>query len=95
MNKPQGITDPLAPQCGNCAFWDNSVRRDGAGECCGVPPTPVILGMKQAQFSTAVDMHLENIRPVMAANARPCALHKRLPTFELGQPKGPTTKLDA
>ena len=84
MGKP--ITDPLADQCGNCKFWDRQPdRKDGGGECCGVPPTPVIMGMRENNFAPGrVDIQMDNMRPVMAPNARPCSLHQRLPSVILG-----------
>lgn len=91
MGKP--IEDPLAPQCGNCVFWDQDGRPDQAGECTGVPPTPALLGAKPRQFGAGVDFQIEMFRPIMAHNARPCALHQRKPVFELGR-LGPA-KLDA
>lgn len=79
MGKP--IEDPLANQCGNCAFWDKIPNhpQGNVGECCGIPPTPVVRGMKPKQFGRPgeTDIHIELVRPMMASNARPCALHKK------------------
>ena len=92
----QPIEDPLANQCGNCAFWDHVPRHPAgnAGECCGVPPTPVLVAMKQRTIGMGVDLVCENIRPIMAANARPCALHKRVQAVIL-KAAGPVSKLDS
>ena len=85
MPPNKGITDPLADQCGNCAYWDKSDRRDGNGECCGTPPTPILLGARENRFGQGVDFQMDNMRPVLAPNARPCALHKRIVPTMIGQ----------
>lgn len=90
-----GIDDPLADQCGNCIFWDKVPNHPAGnvGECVGVPPTPVVLGARPKQFGRPgeTELQVELIRPVMATNARPCALHKRglIPLFG----KGPVSAL--
>lgn len=81
MGKP--IDDPLSDQCGNCAHHDTTGRTDGAGECCGVPSTPILIGSRPRQFGPGADLQLEMVRPIMAGNARPCALHKRRVAFDL------------
>lgn len=73
----QPITDPLADQCGNCVFWDSTGRRDGVGECTGAPPTPIMVAAKPRAVGMGMEYQLEMVRPIMAPNARPCAVHKR------------------
>lgn len=86
------IDDPLAPQCGNCRWWDKSGRPDNAGECTGVPSTPAVIGARPRQFGTGMDFQLEMFRPIMAHNARPCALHARVQVLELSK-AGPVSKV--
>ena len=89
------IDDPMANQCGNCKFWDviqNHPQR--AGECLGVPPTPCIIGAQPAKFGQGVQYHTEMMRPMMAANARPCSLHQRTLVMDL-KTLGPTSKLSS
>lgn len=82
MGKP--IEDPLAPQCGNCSHGEPSGRPDRSVECCGAPPTVVMLGAQPRKFGAGVEFQIEMLRPIMAHNARPCALHQRRPVFDLG-----------
>jgi hypothetical protein len=92
----QPITDLLANQCGNCSFWEHIPRHPAgnAGECCGVAPTPILVAMKPRAIGMGVDMQFENVRPIMAANARPCAHHKRAEAVIL-KPKGPVSQLNS
>lgn len=81
------VTDPLAPQCGNCKFWDRIPNHPAGsvGECLGLPPTPCIVGAQPARIGNGVQYATEMMRPMMASAARPCSLHVRLPAFELGK----------
>lgn len=82
------VEDPLAPQCGNCMFWDTVGRpANSGGECRGAPPTACIIGAQPRKFGNGVDFQVEMMRPIMAHNARPCSLHQRKPVFDLGAAK--------
>jgi len=72
------MIDPIqkpVKSCGGCAFGDplkTAPIAQPAVECCGVPPTPVVIGMKQG--FTGPEAVIELLRPRMAMNARACAL---------------------
>lgn len=92
----QPVADPLAPQCGNCSFWEHVPKHPAgnAGECCGVPPTPILVAIQQRNIGMGMNMQFENVRPIMAANARPCAHHRKIETLILSA-KGPASKLNS
>lgn len=70
------MTASSAPprNCGNCTYSDpiKGPIAHPSVECFGVPPTPVVIGMKQGLGGP--EAAIELLRPRLQANARACAL---------------------
>lgn len=74
-NNPLAEPAPDAEVCGNCKF--SKVASVTHVACFGAPPSVVLMGQRQGKLAGQVDLHFENMRPILGRSELPCSLFQR------------------